>query len=134
MSKRVLFIAYYYPPLAGSGVYRPLKLVEYMREFGYYVDVLTVDELDYHTNDSALLQQSQANNIYRANSYDPLAIMKKIRKKNVQLSEPIVFSERKKRIINSFFPIDNKIGWLYPALKKANELFKSILMICVLQL
>ena len=31
MSKRVLFIAYYYPPLAGSGVYRPLKLVEYMR-------------------------------------------------------------------------------------------------------
>ncbi|MDX9977292.1 MAG: hypothetical protein RBS16_04580 [Candidatus Cloacimonadales bacterium] len=124
MSKRVLFIAYYYPPLAGSGVYRPLKLVEYMREFGYYVDVLTVDELDYHTNDSALLQQSQANNIYRANSYDPLAIMKKIRKKNVQLSEPIVFSERKKRIINSFFPIDNKIGWLYPALKKSNELFK----------
>ena len=44
-SKRVLIIAYIYPPLSGSGVQRTLKLVKYMRVYGWEPVVVTVNEL-----------------------------------------------------------------------------------------
>lgn len=40
--KKVLFIAYYFPPLGGSGVQRSLKFVRYLSEFGWQPVVLTV--------------------------------------------------------------------------------------------
>jgi len=156
MKKRILFIAYYYPPLAGSGVFRPLKMIQYLREANYDVDVLTVENIDYHTTDESLLSESMANHIYRAKSYDPLALLayfksifitlkkhvkslffnvievkdciRKVKGKNKETNDNFrmgVVSNNKKRIINSFFPIDNKIGWLIPALNKADELFKQ---------
>lgn len=125
MNKKILFIAYFYPPLAGSGVYRPLKMVEYLINHGYCVDVLTIENINYHTIDKELLLQSKANHIHRAKSYDPLAILSKFKKKSPSNAKPLVLNEQNKRLINSFFPIDNKIGWLYPAYKKANELFKN---------
>jgi glycosyltransferase involved in cell wall biosynthesis len=39
--KRVLFIAYHYPPVGGGGVQRSAKFVRYLREFGYEPVVLT---------------------------------------------------------------------------------------------
>lgn len=41
--KNVLFIAYYFPPMAGAGVQRSVKFVKYMRDFGYDPIILTVD-------------------------------------------------------------------------------------------
>src|SRR5262245_50095307 len=43
MSHKVLFVAYFYPPLANSGTQRPLKLANYLPEFGWEPLVLTVD-------------------------------------------------------------------------------------------
>ncbi|PJA27391.1 MAG: hypothetical protein CO189_07150 [candidate division Zixibacteria bacterium CG_4_9_14_3_um_filter_46_8] len=40
--KRVLFIAFYFPPISGGGVQRPLKFVKYLPEFGWLPDVLTI--------------------------------------------------------------------------------------------
>lgn len=39
--KRVLFIAYHFPPVGGGGVQRSVKFVRYLREFGYEPVVLT---------------------------------------------------------------------------------------------
>jgi glycosyltransferase involved in cell wall biosynthesis len=39
--KRVLFIAYHYPPVGGGGVQRSVKFVRYLRDFGYEPIVLT---------------------------------------------------------------------------------------------
>jgi glycosyltransferase involved in cell wall biosynthesis len=39
--KRVLFIAYHFPPVGGGGVQRSVKFVRYLREFGYEPIVLT---------------------------------------------------------------------------------------------
>jgi glycosyltransferase involved in cell wall biosynthesis len=39
--RRVLFVAYYYPPLGGGGVQRAVKFVRYLPEFGYEPVVLT---------------------------------------------------------------------------------------------
>ncbi len=33
--KKVLFLAYYYPPCGGAGVQRTVKFVKYLPEFGY---------------------------------------------------------------------------------------------------
>lgn len=44
--KYVLFCAYIFPPLGGSGVQRSLKFVKYLRNFGYEPIVLTVGQND----------------------------------------------------------------------------------------
>jgi glycosyltransferase involved in cell wall biosynthesis len=43
--KKVLFIAYYFPPMGGSGVQRSLKFVKYMQDYGYLPVILTVNSL-----------------------------------------------------------------------------------------
>jgi hypothetical protein len=39
-TKRVLFVAYYFPPRGGAGVQRSLKFVKYLRRFGWEPTVL----------------------------------------------------------------------------------------------
>ena len=41
--KRVLMVAYFFPPLANSGTQRPLKFSKYLPDFGWEPIVLTVD-------------------------------------------------------------------------------------------
>ena len=42
--KKVLLIAYYFPPLGGDGVQRSVKFVKYLIQKGWSVSVLTVKE------------------------------------------------------------------------------------------
>jgi glycosyltransferase involved in cell wall biosynthesis len=42
--KRLLLVSYYYPPLAGSGVFRPLRFSKYLPRRNWQVTVLTVSE------------------------------------------------------------------------------------------
>lgn len=53
--KRVLVVAYYWPPAGGSGVQRFLKFVKYFRDFGWEPIVYTVDGADYPAYDPGLL-------------------------------------------------------------------------------
>ena len=39
--KRVLFLAYYFPPIGGGGVQRAVKFCRYLVEFGYQPIVVT---------------------------------------------------------------------------------------------
>lgn len=55
--KKVLVIAYYYPPLSGSGVQRTLKFVKYLREFGWEPVVITVGKSNYPLKDRTLLKE-----------------------------------------------------------------------------
>jgi glycosyltransferase involved in cell wall biosynthesis len=41
MSARVLFIAYYFPPIGGAGTQRSLKFVKYLPQFGFNATVVT---------------------------------------------------------------------------------------------
>lgn len=40
--KKVLIIAYFFPPLGGGGVQRTVKFVKYLRDFGYEPTIVTV--------------------------------------------------------------------------------------------
>jgi glycosyltransferase involved in cell wall biosynthesis len=56
-SKKILIIAYLFPPIGGGGVQRALKMAKYLNEFGWEPHVLTV-EPDYHVSlDHSLLEQ-----------------------------------------------------------------------------
>jgi len=55
--KKVLIIAYLFPPIGGGGVQRALKMAKYLGEFGWEPHVLTV-EPEYHVSlDPSLLEQ-----------------------------------------------------------------------------
>ncbi len=41
--RKVLFIAYYFPPIGGSGVFRSVKFVKYLPEFGWQSYVISTD-------------------------------------------------------------------------------------------
>lgn len=56
-AKKVLIVAYYFPPIGGGGVQRALKMAKYLGEFGWQPYVLTV-EPEYHVSlDPTLLEQ-----------------------------------------------------------------------------
>ncbi|MFZ4619759.1 MAG: glycosyltransferase [Bacteroidota bacterium] len=119
--KKVLIIAYYFPPLGGSGVQRTLKFVKYLPQFGWQPTVLTVGNTAYYAKDDSLLKEIESLNIriIRTQSTDPNSILHK--KKDI-VKMP---NERTRRFLNfisdTFFIPDNKIGWKRHAVKAASE-------------
>lgn len=119
--KKVLIIAYYFPPLGGSGVQRTLKFVKYLPQFGWQPTVLTVGNTAYYAKDDSLLKEIESLNIriIRTQSNDPNSL---IHKKKDIVKMP---KERNRRILNfisdMFFIPDNKIGWKRHAVKAASE-------------
>ncbi len=58
MAKKILFIVYYFPPLSGAGVQRPLKFVKYLPDFDWMPVVLTTTgDSSYEYRDYSLLQE-----------------------------------------------------------------------------
>ncbi len=67
--KKLLFISFYFPPLAGGGVYRPLKFVKYLPDFGWEPIVLTIrpNDIKSYVKDYSLLEEiPEGVKIYRA--------------------------------------------------------------------
>lgn len=58
--KRVLIVAYYFPPSGGPGVQRVLKFVKHLPEFGWEPAVLTVEDGDFPARDPQLLEEIPA--------------------------------------------------------------------------
>ncbi len=110
--KRLLLIAYFYPPLGGPGVQRPAKLVKYLEQFDVATDVITVKDIVFHSTDMKLLKEDIAHKIIRTSSFDPMSILKKITKSKTNKTVYFKTPEKYKKIIRNIFPIDDKIGWL----------------------
>jgi glycosyltransferase involved in cell wall biosynthesis len=58
--KRVLFLAYLFPPIANSGTQRPLKFAKYLSRYGWEPTVVTAERFDDHPTDPSLLQEMAA--------------------------------------------------------------------------
>jgi glycosyltransferase involved in cell wall biosynthesis len=56
LNKKVLFIAYYFPPCGGGGIQRPAKFVKYLRQFNWEAIVLTATSDSYVQTDSDILK------------------------------------------------------------------------------
>jgi glycosyltransferase involved in cell wall biosynthesis len=73
MTRKVLVIAYFFPPLGGAGVQRVLKFVKYLPEHGYQPVVLTTRARNYPAKDPSLLAELPGGTtIIRARDPSPL--------------------------------------------------------------
>lgn len=121
--RKVLIIAYYFPPLGLSGVQRTAKFAKFLPKFGWKPTVLTVDPTGYYAFDESLLKEVEEAGtvILRSRSFDANRIF---RKKGV-VKMP---SERVRKVLqflgDTFFIPDTKIGWKSSALKAASELLQ----------
>lgn len=122
--KRILMIAYYFPPVAGGGVQRSLKFCKYLPGLGWKPFVLTVREpYDYYGDDSLERDIHPDVQICRSASIEPMKMIRKwLRKKSAlrsQISENRVVQQGgvKKHawlltLKESLFIPDGEIGWL----------------------
>ena len=119
--RKLLVIAYYFPPMGLSGVQRTLKFVKYLPQFGWQPIILTVTPTGYYAEDITLLKELEEKEIeiVRVGSFDPNHFFRK--KGLVKMP-----SERWAKFLgymsDLFFIPDNKIGWRRKAFKAACDL------------
>ena len=59
--KKVLFLAYLFPPIANSGTQRPLKFAKYLAAYGWEPTVITASQFDGHHTDQGLVADLPGN-------------------------------------------------------------------------
>ncbi|MCJ7577099.1 MAG: glycosyltransferase [candidate division Zixibacteria bacterium] len=128
--KKVLIIAYYFPPLGMGGVQRATKFAKYLPLFGWNPFVLTVKDVEYLAKDPSLLEElSPEVEIVRTGSFDPLRIsfvLKSFFKKRKPKGKSVKKNRvRRSKLSSWFFFPDSKIGWipfaLFAGLKLVRE-------------
>lgn len=64
--KKILLVAYYFPPAAGVGTFRVTKFVKYLSNYGWKPFVLTVKENNYISTDNSIISDTKrAEKIFR---------------------------------------------------------------------
>lgn len=72
MTKRLLFVAYLFPPVGGAGVQRATKFVKYLPQFGWDVTVLTAENPSVPVFDESLLADiPRETTIVKAKTLEP---------------------------------------------------------------
>jgi len=116
--RRVLVIAYYFPPMGLSGVQRTLKFVKYLSDYGWASTVITISPRAYYAFDESLMTELAGRDvdIIRTNPIDPAKVFKQ--RKTLKLKSEFI---RKifNRISQLFFIPDNKILWKKRAIESA---------------
>jgi len=116
MLRKVLIIAYFFPPLGGGGVLRPLKFSKYLPKSGWVPIVITVAHSRYAVRDSSLLKElDPLVRVCRVASLEPTAYLRGIR----GLSRP-------SRILETWMLVpDAKIGWVPFVVREALRITKT---------
>jgi len=117
-NKKILLIAYYFPPLAMGGVGRPLALFKNLPKYGYDVTVITVKDILYYQYDNSLLESEDENEIIRTGSLDPSRLLYLARFRNLPLS-----LSKRGPVSRLYFP-DSKRWWVRFACRAVENLLK----------
>ena len=127
--KRVLIIAYYWPPNAGVGVYRWLKFAKYLPQFGWQPVIYTPQDPEMQAIDGSLLKDIPAEaEVIKAPITEPYSFYKKFtgRRKDERLQtaflrETAAKSWREDLALwlrsNLFIP-DARVWWVKPSVKR----------------
>lgn len=99
MKRNVLFIAYHFPPIGGSGVQRSIKYVKYLPKFEYNPLVVTVKNGHNFAYDFGMLKEIPENvKVYRSNSGEMLWFRERIENFNKMLVRLKSNSNNKKEV------------------------------------
>jgi len=132
--KKLLIVAYYFPPSGGPGVQRVLKHVRYLPQFGWEPIVLTVSNGQFPARDESLLSQiPEGTKVYRSHIYEPYDIYRLLTGKkpgsaidvNVikKDDQKVIFKEKIAEFIRAtFFIPDARIGWRLSTGKAIKEI------------
>lgn len=134
--RRVLLIAYYFPPSGGSGVQRPLKFVKYLSRFGWDPVVLTVKpNASFPARDERLARDiPEAAEIHRTGFLDPYVIYRKLAGSEAGPTDVETVARWDRlpsrvrwmtRIRAALFVPDARIGWLPFALAQALRIHRD---------
>ena len=117
-TRRVLVLAYYFPPMGLSGVQRTLKFVKYLPTFGWEPTVLTVEPSGYLARDESLLEDLAGKpvRIVRTQQAGPGRVMSG---KDVVRLPPEWSRKLFSRMSDSVYIPDNKRGWRRAAVRRA---------------
>lgn len=70
--RRLLLVAYNFPPVGGAGVQRPVKWAKYLAQFGWDVTVLTTRNPSVPVRDESLLNEiPESVSVIRARTWEP---------------------------------------------------------------
>ena len=130
--KRVLVIAYYWPPSGGSGVQRWVKFVKYLPAEGWEPVVFAPENADYPSLDPSFQAEVPADvEVLRGRIWEPYAAYRKLTgAKSTQVTEissgPKTWKQRLSLWIraNLFVP-DPRVGWVKPSVKQLKKYLKE---------
>lgn len=125
--KKVLIIAYYWPPAGGPGVQRWLKFVKYLPDYGIQPHVYVPENPTYPIVDVALENEVSAKAvIVKKKIIEPYGLASFFSKKTTQkISSGIIPQQRKQSLLqkvllyvrgNLFIP-DARVLWVKPSIK-----------------
>lgn len=133
--KKVLIIAYYWPPSAGSGVQRWLKFVKYLRDYGWEPIVYTPENPDFDLKDPELLKEiPEGVLVVKHPIFEPFKLYQKLsgQKAGAQVN-PVMKGggtiSWKARLAlwiraNLFIP-DSRMFWINPSIKFLSKWLKT---------
>ena len=130
--KRVLVIAYYWPPSGGSGVQRWVKFVKYLPAEGWEPVVFAPENADYPSLDPSFQAEVPADvEVLRGRIWEPYAAYRKLTgAKSTQVTEissgPKTWKQRLSLWIraNLFVP-DPRVGWVNPSVRQLKKYLKE---------
>ena len=132
--KRVLIIAYYWPPAGGPGVQRWLKFVTYFREFGIEPIVYTPENPHYPLIDENIINEvPEGIEIIKFPIKEPYRFAQLFSKKKTKQISSGIITKKQPSIVervmlwirgNYFIP-DARIGWVKPSVKYLKEYIKQ---------
>ncbi len=125
MRKKVLIIAYYWPPAGGPGVQRWLKFVKYLPEFNIEPIVFVPENANYPIIDDTLeVEVSDAIEVIKLPISEPYKFASIFSKgKTTTISRGIINDNKKQSVLEkamlfvrgNFFIPDARVGWVKPA-------------------
>ena len=130
--KRVLVIAYYWPPSGGSGVQRWVKFCKYLPAEGWQPVVFAPENADYPSLDPSFEAEVPASvELLRGRIWEPYAAYRKLTgAKSTQVTEISSGKKSWKQKLslwiraNLFVP-DPRVGWVRPSVKFLKKYLKE---------
>jgi len=130
--RRVLVVAYQFPPVGGAGVQRVTKFVKHLPKFGWQADVLTVQNPSVPLLDESLLADIPPETfVARATTWEPGYAVKSLVAGNGNPAQHAHTSKARARIkrvlrslANSVLQPDPQILWVPHAIRMGRDLLR----------
>lgn len=131
MTRTVLIISYFFPPVGGAGVQRVTKFVKYLPQIGWQPVVLTASNPSVPVFDETLLDDvPSGTEVYRARTLEPGYAMKQAVSASAETSGSglqlkSAFKGLLRRIASVLLQPDPQILWFPAAVKQAHEAIRK---------